>query len=254
MVFAWHVSIIKKISLYLFRRNSSVSSCSHTSEDRECDYGPLLLPHLFKRIRNVKRADFFAILEFQKFIAAMACHIDKDVRPIVREQALGPRHGGLNATLSFAQHGRKKNRVKSIKIFHRHQEGTRQGKRERESRALTGQQPQEILHRDFVSTIVDLDVLAIEIERVAAIREHAPGEVVARIAGRVVGEHEDDVRVGYAEAFHSSIPALLLFRRGHTIWDGHLRECCAHSQRIRHMLPKDFRRKDARSGPMIRTR
>lgn len=44
----------------------------------------------------------------------------------------------------------------------------------------------------------------------AAIREHAPGEVVARIAGRVVGEHEDDVRVGYAEAFHSSIPASVL--------------------------------------------
>ena len=42
----------------------------------------------------------------------------------------------------------------------------------------------------------------------AAVREHAPGEVVARIAGRVVGEHKDDIRVGYAEAFHGSIPAL----------------------------------------------
>jgi hypothetical protein len=34
--------------------------------------------------------------------------------------------------------------------------------------------------------------------------------VVARIAGRVVGEHEDDIRVGYAEAFHGSIPALFV--------------------------------------------
>ena len=95
------------------------------------------------------------------------------------------------------------------------------------SSAHTGQQPQEILHRDFVSTVVDFDVLAVEIERVAAIREHAPREVVARIAGRVVGEHEDDVRVGYAQAFHSSIPALL-FRHGHTIWNGYLGECVAH--------------------------
>lgn len=46
----------------------------------------------------------------------------------------------------------------------------------------------------------------------AAVREHAPGEVIARIAGRVVGEHEDDIRVGYAEALHGSIPAL---RRWH---------------------------------------
>ena len=77
---------------------------------------PLLLPHLFERIRNVKRADFFTILEFQEFIAAMARHVDKDVRPIVREQALGPRHGGLNATLLFMQRPKKKHRVKSIKF------------------------------------------------------------------------------------------------------------------------------------------
>ena len=164
---------------------------------------------MFERIRNVKRADFFAILEFQEFIAAMARHVDKDVRPIIREQALGPRHGGLNATLLFMQHGRKKNpRVKSTKFS---SPSERDKGRERESRALTGQQPQEVLDRNFVSTIVDFDVLAIEIERVTTIREHASGEVVARIAGRVVGEHEDDVRVGYAEAFHSSIPALLSY-------------------------------------------
>jgi hypothetical protein len=64
------------------------------------DRAPLLLPHLFKRIRNVKRADFFAVLEFQKFVAAVACHVDKYVRPIVCEKALGPRHGRLNATYS----------------------------------------------------------------------------------------------------------------------------------------------------------
>ena len=43
-----------------------------------------------------------------------------------------------------------------------------------------------------------------------AVREHTSGEVVARIAGRVVGEHKDDVRVGYAEAFHGSVPAFVV--------------------------------------------
>ena len=41
----------------------------------------------------------------------------------------------------------------------------------------------------------------------AAVREHTPWEVVARIARRIVGKHKDDVRVGYAETFHCSIPA-----------------------------------------------
>jgi hypothetical protein len=59
----------------------------------------------------------------------------------------------------------------------------------------------------------------------AAVRKHAPGEVVARIAGRVVGKHEDDVRVGYAETFHCSIPAYYSFRRGHCLFgEGHARE------------------------------
>jgi hypothetical protein len=71
---------------------------------------PLLLPHLFKRIRYVKRADFFAVLEFQKLVAAVACHIDKYVRPVICEQALGPRHGGLNATFSCMGQEKKKSK------------------------------------------------------------------------------------------------------------------------------------------------
>jgi hypothetical protein len=57
----------------------------------------------------------------------------------------------------------------------------------------TSEQTQEILHRDFVPAIVNFDVLAIEVKCVAAICEHAAWEMVARIAGRIVGEHEDDV-------------------------------------------------------------
>ena len=51
----------------------------------------------------------------------------------------------------------------------------------------------------------------------AAVREHTPWEVVTRIAGCVVGKHEDDVRVGYTETFHRSIPACYSFCRGHSL-------------------------------------
>jgi hypothetical protein len=56
----------------------------------------------------------------------------------------------------------------------------------------------------------------------AAVSKHAPWEVVARIAGCVVGKHKDDVRVGYAETFHGSIPAY--FRRGHSLFGTVIRE------------------------------
>ena len=61
---------------------------------------PLLLPHLLKRVRQVERADFFAVLEFQELIASVTRHIDKNVRPIVRKQSLGPWHVGFDSTYS----------------------------------------------------------------------------------------------------------------------------------------------------------
>ena len=57
----------------------------------------------------------------------------------------------------------------------------------------TSQKTQKILHSDFVPAIVNFDVLAVEVKCVAAICEHAAGEMIARIAGRIVGEHENDV-------------------------------------------------------------
>ena len=72
----------------------------------------------------------------------------------------------------------------------------------------------------------------------AAVREHTPWEVVARIARRIVGKHKDDVRVGYAETFHCSIPA---YFSSCTLYSERSFEKGVHSQRIRHMLsPEGF--------------
>lgn len=49
---------------------------------------PFLLPHLLEGIRNVKRADFLVILELEKLVASMACHVYEDIRSIVCQESL----------------------------------------------------------------------------------------------------------------------------------------------------------------------
>ena len=103
---------MKNISLYL-----SDTSCFviyiRIRGQRQQLCAPLLLPHLLKRVRQIKRADFFVVLEFQELIAAVARHIDKNVRPIVRKQSLGPWHVGLDSTYSCKAAGIKDKRVVS---------------------------------------------------------------------------------------------------------------------------------------------
>jgi hypothetical protein len=62
---------------------------------------------LLKRVCQVERADFFAVLEFQELIAAVTRHIDKNVRPIVRQQSLGPWHVGFDSTYSYKQQDKR---------------------------------------------------------------------------------------------------------------------------------------------------
>ena len=106
----------------------------------------------------------------------MPCHVDEYIRAVVREQAFRPWNGRLHATYSRIHAMRQLASDKKIRKTER-----------------TSQQTQEILHRDFVPAIVNFYVLTVEVECVTAVCEHASGEVVARIAGRIIGEHKDDV-------------------------------------------------------------
>lgn len=75
---AWHVSITKKISLYLPVHGKAVREffgVLYTTIRTAA--APLLLPHLFERIGNVERADLLTVLEFQELIPAVACHVDE---------------------------------------------------------------------------------------------------------------------------------------------------------------------------------
>ena len=131
---------------------------------------------MFERISNIESADLFTVLKFQELIPAVARHVDEYIRAVVREQAFRPWNGRLHATYS------------RINVLSGLEEKTQKAEAER-----TSQQTQEILHCDFVPAIVNFDVLAIEVECVAAVCEHAAREMVARIASRIVGEHKDDV-------------------------------------------------------------
>lgn len=56
---------------------------------------PLLLPHLLKRIGDIKRGNLLVILEFEEFDSAVARHIDEDVGFLVREETFRARGRGV---------------------------------------------------------------------------------------------------------------------------------------------------------------
>lgn len=127
---------------------------------------PLLLPHLLKRIRQIPTPNLLTILKLQKLIAPMSRHIHQHVTPRVTPQPLPPRH-------ILPQPIR--------------------------------QQPYEVLHRDLIPAVINLYVVAVEVERAVRVVVDGAREGVARVAGHVVGEHEDDLRVRDAETFDGAV-------------------------------------------------
>lgn len=85
---------------------------------------PFLLPHLSERICEIECTDLLCVLKLEKFVSAMARHVYEDVTPFVRHQPLTPRH------------------VLSHSVRH---------------------QSDEIFNRDFVSPVVYLDVVTVEV-------------------------------------------------------------------------------------------
>lgn len=127
---------------------------------------PLLLPHLLKRIGQIPTPNLLTILELQKLIAPMPRHIHQHVAPRVTAQPLPARHIPPQPVR---------------------------------------QQPDEILHRHLVAAVIHLDVVAVEVEGAVGVVVHGAGEGVARVAGHVVREHEDDLGVGDPEPFDGAV-------------------------------------------------
>lgn len=83
---------------------------------------PLLLPHLCKGICQIESADFFCILKLEELVSTMASHIDQNVTPVVCQQSLTPGHVLAHAI---------------------------------------GQQPNEVLYRNLIAPIIDLNVVSV---------------------------------------------------------------------------------------------
>ena len=125
-----------------------------------------LLAHLFQSVGDVLGHDLGLILKLHELVAAVAGDVQEHVAPRVGEEPLGPR-------------------------------GAR--------RVPVGEDAQEVLGRDLVPAVVDLDVIAVEVGAVVRVAEHRRRERVPRGARDVVGEHEDDVTVGDAEALDGAV-------------------------------------------------
>jgi hypothetical protein len=146
-------------------------------------YLPLLLPHLFKGVSDVERADLFVVLELEEFISTVSGHVHEDIRAVVREQSFRARYRWIDSSYMESW-----------------------GKRECFGPRHTCEQPNEVLHGHFVATIVYFDVIAVEVQMTTRFGVYAPGEFVARVTRDVIGEHENDIRVGDPETLYGAIP------------------------------------------------
>ena len=90
---AWQVSIMKNISLYLGEWINLSRRDGERGEGR-----PLLLPHLFESVGNVKCADLFVVLELEKLVTSVPGHVNEDVGPIICQEPFRPRYRRVNST------------------------------------------------------------------------------------------------------------------------------------------------------------
>lgn len=96
--------------------------------------------------------------------------------------------------------GRRPARAREEQVSSAHQGGAQRAGRTRE-------EAEEGLDRDLLALVVDLDAVAVQVDLAVGVRVDGAGERVARVARDVVGEHEDDLRVGDAEALDGAVPA-----------------------------------------------
>lgn len=127
---------------------------------------PFLLPHLFESIREIPAPNLLAVLELQKFIPPVSRHVNQHITSRVTAQSFPSRY-------IFTQ---------SI-----------------------SQKPYEVLNCDFVSPIIYLNVVTVQIKRAVCIVVDGAWKRIARIAGHVVGQHEDNLGVGDAETLDGAV-------------------------------------------------
>ena len=67
------------------------------------------------------------------------------------------------------------------------------------------QKSYEILDRDFVAAVVDLDVVPVQIDGAVGITVNGAREGIARVACHIIGQHEDNLRIWDPETLHGAV-------------------------------------------------
>lgn len=96
----------------------------------------------------------------------MPCHVHQDVAPLIRHQPLAAR------------------RVLAPAVRH---------------------EPDKVLHRNLIPSIVHLNIISIQIKRAIGVVEDSSREGVARVACHIVRQHEDDLRIWNPEALDGAV-------------------------------------------------
>ena len=71
----------------------------------------------------------------------------------------------------------------------------------------TCQNADKVLDGDFIASIIDLNVVAVEIEVTAWLGVDTGRKLVARIARDIICQHKDDVGIWDAKALYGAVPA-----------------------------------------------
>jgi len=64
--------------------------------------------------------------------------------------------------------------------------------------ARTSQDTNKVLDRHLITTIIDFNVVAVQIKVPPRVGIDASGKLISRITSSVICQHEDDIRVGDA--------------------------------------------------------
>jgi hypothetical protein len=112
--------------------------------------------------------NFLVVLEFQKLVAPVSSHVDEHIAPGIAQEAFRARNGRIMATCEDTE---------------------------------------KILNSHFVTSVVDFDVITIQVQIPLCTVKHSTWIFVPSITGSVIGQHQDNVGVGNTQPLHGTIHA-----------------------------------------------
>jgi hypothetical protein len=71
---------------------------------------------------------------------------------------------------------------------------------------LTSENTNEVFHGNFISPIVYFNIISIKIQLFSRVGKDRTRELVARVAGGIICQHENNLGIRYTKSLHGAIP------------------------------------------------